>query len=32
MTHSPETLNFVLVDFKGGATFLGLTGCHTYPP
>ncbi len=24
LTHSPETLNFVLVDFKGGATFLGL--------
>ncbi|MGX7828854.1 type VII secretion protein EccCa [Actinokineospora sp. 24-640] len=24
MTHSPEILNFVLVDFKGGATFLGL--------
>ncbi|MFC7723033.1 type VII secretion protein EccCa [Nonomuraea recticatena] len=24
ITHSPETLNFVLVDFKGGATFLGL--------
>ncbi len=23
-THSPETLNLVLVDFKGGATFLGL--------
>ncbi|MFJ8582920.1 type VII secretion protein EccCa [Micromonospora sp. NPDC093277] len=23
-THSSETLNFVLVDFKGGATFLGL--------
>lgn len=23
-THSPEDLNFVLVDFKGGATFLGL--------
>ncbi len=22
--HPPETLNFVLVDFKGGATFLGL--------
>ena len=26
VTHSPETLNFVLVDFKGGATFLGLDG------
>ncbi|MEV4168413.1 type VII secretion protein EccCa [Nonomuraea sp. NPDC049709] len=24
VTHSPEILNFVLVDFKGGATFLGL--------
>lgn len=24
MTHSTEQLNFVLVDFKGGATFLGL--------
>ncbi|MBO0817350.1 MAG: type VII secretion protein EccCa, partial [Actinobacteria bacterium] len=24
LTHSPELLNFVLVDFKGGATFLGL--------
>ncbi|MFF5264778.1 type VII secretion protein EccCa [Actinomadura viridis] len=24
ITHSPETLNFVLVDFKGGATFLGM--------
>lgn len=23
-THSPNQLNFVLVDFKGGATFLGL--------
>lgn len=23
-SHSPETLNLVLVDFKGGATFLGL--------
>ncbi len=26
MTHSSEQLNFVLVDFKGGATFLGLEG------
>ncbi|MEW2358903.1 type VII secretion protein EccCa [Spirillospora sp. NPDC029432] len=26
MTHSSETLNFVLVDFKGGATFLGMDG------
>jgi DNA segregation ATPase FtsK/SpoIIIE, S-DNA-T family len=25
-THSPEVLNLVLVDFKGGATFLGLEG------
>ncbi|MFC7617900.1 type VII secretion protein EccCa [Actinokineospora soli] len=25
-THSSTTLNFVLVDFKGGATFLGLDG------
>jgi S-DNA-T family DNA segregation ATPase FtsK/SpoIIIE len=24
MTHSPSALNLVLVDFKGGATFLGL--------
>lgn len=29
-THSPEELNFVLVDFKGGATFLGCEGLpHT---
>ncbi|WKD56902.1 ESX-1 secretion system protein EccCb1 [Corynebacterium capitovis DSM 44611] len=27
-THSPEELNFVLVDFKGGATFLG---CEALP-
>ncbi|GAA2426939.1 type VII secretion protein EccC [Actinomadura vinacea] len=26
MTHSSETLNLVLVDFKGGATFLGMEG------
>ncbi|WP_345463579.1 type VII secretion protein EccCa [Actinoallomurus oryzae] len=26
MTHSPEVVNFVLVDFKGAATFLGLDG------
>ncbi|MBE1533994.1 type VII secretion protein EccCa [Actinomadura algeriensis] len=26
VTHSPEHLGFVLVDFKGGATFAGLTG------
>jgi len=25
-SHPPETLNFVLADFKGGATFLGLEG------
>jgi S-DNA-T family DNA segregation ATPase FtsK/SpoIIIE len=24
MTHSPSAVNFILVDFKGGATFLGL--------
>ncbi|WP_128984517.1 type VII secretion protein EccCa [Streptomyces roseicoloratus] len=30
LTHSSETLNFVLVDFKGGATFLGMDGLpHT---
>ncbi|MFD5590690.1 type VII secretion protein EccCa [Streptomyces griseorubiginosus] len=30
LTNSSETLNFVLVDFKGGATFLGLDGLpHT---
>ncbi|MEP6799799.1 MAG: type VII secretion protein EccCb [Lapillicoccus sp.] len=26
LTHSPEALNVVLVDFKGGATFAGLAG------
>lgn len=26
LTHSPEQLNFVLVDFKGGATFAGMVG------
>ena len=26
ITHSSEVLNFVLVDFKGGATFLGMEG------
>lgn len=26
--HPPEDLNLVLVDFKGGATFLGLEGLH----
>ena len=25
ITHSPETLNMVLVDFKGGATFAGMS-------
>ncbi|WKD59809.1 type VII secretion protein EccC [Corynebacterium caspium] len=30
VTHSPDELNMVLVDFKGGATFLGLEGLpHT---
>ncbi|XVQ11665.1 type VII secretion protein EccCa [Spirillospora sp. CA-255316] len=28
MTHSSDILNFVLVDFKGGATFLGMEGLH----
>lgn len=29
-THSPDEVNLVLVDFKGGATFLGLEGApHT---
>lgn len=28
VTHSPEALNLVLVDFKGGATFLGLESVH----
>ena len=27
-SHSPESLNLVLVDFKGGATFLGLEGAR----
>ncbi|GEE01862.1 type VII secretion protein EccC [Gordonia spumicola] len=27
-THSPDELNLVLVDFKGGATFLGLESRH----
>ncbi|WP_423132897.1 type VII secretion protein EccCb [Gordonia malaquae] len=27
-THSPDELNLVLVDFKGGATFLGLDSHH----
>ncbi len=26
LTHSPEQLNLVLIDFKGGATFAGLSG------
>jgi len=26
ITHSPDQLNFVLVDFKGGATFAGMAG------
>lgn len=26
--HSPDDLNLVLIDFKGGATFLGLQGLH----
>jgi S-DNA-T family DNA segregation ATPase FtsK/SpoIIIE len=26
VTHSSETLNFALVDFKGGATFAGMSG------
>ena len=30
-THSPDVLNLVLVDFKGGATFLGLDRCRTSP-
>ena len=30
VTHSSETLNFVLVDFKGGATFAGMAAdCRT---
>jgi DNA segregation ATPase FtsK/SpoIIIE, S-DNA-T family len=30
ITHSPERLNLVLIDFKGGATFAGLAGLpHT---
>lgn len=30
VSHSPDELNFVLVDFKGGATFLGCEGLpHT---
>ncbi len=30
-THSPDALNLVLVDFKGGATFLGLEELRTSP-
>lgn len=26
--HSPDELNVVLIDFKGGATFLGMEGLH----
>ena len=26
LTHSPDQLNFVLIDFKGGATFAGMEG------
>ncbi|KFI63894.1 type VII secretion protein EccC [Bifidobacterium cuniculi] len=26
LTHSPDQLNFVLIDFKGGATFAGMDG------
>ncbi|PND56635.1 type VII secretion protein EccCb [Mycobacterium sp. ENV421] len=26
--HSPDDVNLVLIDFKGGATFLGLEGLH----
>ena len=29
-SHSPEALNLVLVDFKGGATFLGLDGAPAH--
>ena len=29
LTHSSSSLNFVLVDFKGGATFASWTGCRT---
>jgi DNA segregation ATPase FtsK/SpoIIIE, S-DNA-T family len=28
LNHPPDVLNFVLVDFKGGATFLGLDGLN----
>ena len=31
-THAPDELNLVLVDFKGGATFLGSTGSGTSRP
>ena len=30
-SHSPDVLNLVLVDFKGGATFLGLERAATSP-
>ena len=26
LSHSPDQLNFVLIDFKGGATFAGMGG------
>lgn len=29
-THSPDLVNLVLVDFKGGATFLGLEGIRLF--
>ncbi|MFN8044133.1 MAG: FtsK/SpoIIIE domain-containing protein [Mycobacterium sp.] len=29
--HPPEELNLVLIDFKGGATFLGLDSCTMSP-
>ena len=32
MTHSSEQLNYVLVDFKGGATFAGLDELPPSPP
>lgn len=32
VTHSSETLNFVLADFKGGATLPGWRRCRTWQP
>ena len=32
VTHSSENLNFVLSDFKGGATFAGMADCRTPRP